>query len=139
MSLCTHFQPGCYPFSVLLVLDDHLGFTEALVRCDACERTYLLEMLDWLGTLRLFRVGEPDTEAARLLLKDLQRGSCDLTRASEEVRQFGLITERLPVVLLIDTAARAIAARWISTESGGVSGQGWRELPCDGSHILGNR
>jgi hypothetical protein len=92
-------------------------------------------MLDWQGNRRLFRVGAPAPEAARALLKDLSRGSCDLNRAGEEVRQFSLASRRLPVLLLIDMNARTIVMRAELDDARSVPGAGWRDLPCDGSRI----
>lgn len=135
MSPCEHITPGPVPYRVTLVLDDHLGPTEALVQCASCEQAYLLELLDWQGGRRLFRVAAPDEAATALLLRDLQRGSCDLNRAGEEVRQFTLVSERLPVLWLVDTNARVLEAVIETVELGRVPTSGWRELPCDGNWI----
>jgi hypothetical protein len=139
MSLCSHLVEQRYPIRVDLVLDDHLGFTEALIRCTVCDRPLLLEMIDWAGDLRLFRAAEPDEQATRLLLRDLSRGSCDINRAGEEVRQFSLMATPLEELLLIDDATRSIVARPSLSDLGGDApraGTGWRELPCDG-HLIG--
>jgi len=135
MALCEHFKPGSHPYEVLLVLDDHLGPTEALVRCRACAQSYLIELLDWLGSERLFRVAEPDAAATRTLLRDLERGSCDLARAGEEVRHFSLISERLPVLLLLDTDENVIRRRIDVVDADAIPAASWRELPCDGEWI----
>jgi hypothetical protein len=135
MSLCEHFRPGTYPFGVDLEIDGHLGFTEALVHCRHCRAPYLLELLDWQGGLRLFRVSEPAPEAAAALLKDLARGSCDLSRAGAEVQQFSLAARRLPELLLIEMSERSIVARYRVENPRLVPGTGWRDLPCDGSWI----
>ena len=136
MSLCAHFIPGCYPIAVDLVLDDHLGYTEALVSCTECERSYLLEMVDWENDCRLFWISEPNEQATRLLLRDLARGSCDINRAGEEVRQFSLIAERMSELLLIDSSARVILGR-VRADSlpPEIPSASWRELSCDGSLV----
>jgi len=135
MSLCNHFKAGSWPFRIELVLDDHLGPTEALICCSVCERAYLLELLDWADNLRLFRVAEPGADATRLLLKDLERGSCDLGRAGEEVRQFALVSERLPELLLLDMNDRQIVRRVVVTDPDSIPRGNWRDLPCDGARI----
>ena len=135
MSLCEHFLPGPLPYDNVLVLDDHLGPTEALIRCSSCRRAYLLELLDWEGAKRLFRIAAPDEEATRLLLKDLDRGSCDLRRAGEEVRQFSLTSERLPHLLLVDVNDHALERTVHLENTAEVPTTGWRALPCDGAWI----
>lgn len=133
MKLCPHIQPGPVPWDVLLVLDDHLGPTDALTVCRTCGTPYLIEMLDWRHPLRLFRIYEPRTEAVQGLLRNLERGSCDIRRAGEEVRHFAQGAERLPWLVLLDTDAHRVVA--LVDHPGPVPGASWRELPCDGSLI----
>lgn len=135
MRLCEHFQPGTYPLAVDLLIDEHLGMTEALVHCRECGAPFLLELLDWRGSERLFRVGAPDPTAAAALLKDLARGSCDISRASAEVQQFSLMATRLPVLLLLHMGEPAIVACHPLDDPDDVPGTGWRDLPCDGRWI----
>ncbi len=133
--LCTHIAAGPYPFETLLVLDDHLGPTESLIRCTTCGTVYLLEMLDWLADLRLFRVRLPEPEAAAGLLRDLQRGSCDLKRAGEEARHFSLTSERLAVLMLLNTGQAELVRLIGGAAAMSAPGGSWRELPCDGTWI----
>lgn len=135
MALCEHIAPGPVPYRVTLVLDDHLGPTDALAQCARCEQAYLLELLDWQGDRRLFRVAAPDEAATALLLRDLRRGSCDINRAGEEVRQFTLASERLPVLWLVNTSARVLEDVIDTRDLGELPTGGWRELPCDGRWI----
>ncbi|HEY5644646.1 MAG TPA: hypothetical protein VIS76_01770 [Pseudomonadales bacterium] len=134
-ALCRHFQPGPCPWETELVMDDHLGPTESLVACRTCGRAYLLEMFDWAASKRLFRVRSPSPEAVSMLMRDLDRGSCDLRRAGEEVRHFSLASDRLPVVLLYDTATATLMARVPLDHAADVPWTGWRDLPCDGTWI----
>lgn len=133
--LCGHIRSGPCPWETELVIDDHLGPTEALVGCRTCGRAYLLEMLDWAGSLRLFRVRAPAPAAVALLTRDLNRGSCDLSRAGEEVRQFSLTSDRLAVLVLYDTRSAEVVERIDLGSPAEVPGASWRELPCDGSWI----
>ena len=127
--------PGPCPWETELVIDDHLGPTDLLVGCRVCGRAYLLEMLDWEGSRRLFRVRAPSPGAVAALTRDLQRGSCDLSRAVEEVRHVSLTSDRLPVLLLFDTRTGEVVERIPLATPADVPGAGWRELPCDGEWI----
>lgn len=133
--LCAHLTPGPYPFAIVLVLDDHLGPTELLVRCRQCDHCWLLEMLDWQDDVRLFRVRQPDPEAVAGLLKDLARGSCDINRAGEQARYFSLTSERLPELLLLNIRGATLSAVITPAQHIKVPGTGWRQLVCDGSWI----
>lgn len=126
---------GPYPFETLLVLDDHLGPTESLIRCRNCRATYLLEMLDWQADLRLFRIRVPEPAAAAGLLRDLERGSCDLRRAGEQARHFSLTSERLPVLILLNTRSAELITTISGPEVLTAPGGSWRELSCDGTWI----
>jgi hypothetical protein len=65
-ALCDHIRTGAWPLRPELVLDDHLGATDAVVSCRECGRPYLMEMLDWRGHLRVMRMSVLDaTQAAR--------------------------------------------------------------------------
>ncbi len=134
-TLCPHLQPGPCPWETELVIDDHLGPTESLVACRVCGRAYLLEMLDWSGTLRLFRVRAPAPDAVALLTRDLRRGSCDLRRAGEEIRHVSLTSDRVAELLLYDTSTTVLLERIALDSAADVPWAGWRELPCDSTWI----
>jgi hypothetical protein len=135
VALCAHLSPGPYPFESVLILDDHLGPTDWLVRCRACRRPYLLEMLDWREKLRLYRIRRPDAQAVEGLMRDLDRGSCDLRRAGEQVRHLGLSSRRLSELALLDLG-QAVLVRTIDVPGDQpIPGASWRELPCDGAWI----
>ena len=133
-TICPHIKAGPYPFATVLVLDDHLGPTDWLVRCTSCDRAYLLEMLDWHGPQRLYRLRVPAAEAVAGLVKDLERGSCDLSRAGAEAQHFSLTSERLPDLVLIDLRAGTVV-ELIDVKGLQIPGASWRELPCDGGWI----
>ncbi len=160
-SVCTHLVPGPYPFESVLVLDDYLGPTDWLVRCRDCAAAYLLEMLDLDGPRRLYRVRAPQAEAIAGLVRDLERGSCDLNRANAQAQHFTLASETLPLLMLLDLSAGTLNALLerktqvevdpqvdaVDREIDGTAEEksekaeeaipsaGWRELPCDGSWI----
>lgn len=134
-SICPHLVPGPYPFESALVLDDHLGPTDWLVRCRSCEMAYLFEMLDWDGARRLYRLRLPEPRAMEHLLKDLHRGSCDLTRARDQAYHFSLTSARLALLALLDLAAGELVELLQAPDGAEIPGASWRELPCDGSWI----
>ena len=133
--LCGHLAAGPYPFRTVLVLDDHLGPTESLIRCRQCEAPYLLEMLDWQGGRRLYRVRAPERTATDALEHDLSRGSCDLSRAGAEVFQFTLTAQTQDVLMLLDLDAGTLEALIDIDTATTVPTAPWRELPCDGSWL----
>ena len=134
---CTHLKAGSYPFESVLVLDDHLGPTDWLVRCSSCAAAYLLEMFDWDGSRRLYRLRAADAAAVDALIRDLERGSCDLNRASAQAQHFTLTSQALPIAVLLDLRAGALRSVVELPEDirAEVPVASWRELPCDGSWI----
>lgn len=119
--------------SIELVLDEQLGFTDALAACRICDRRYVLEMLDWLPEeprRRLYRVSAMGEAQARSWLRDLQRGSCDLNRAGAERDHMLASADRLRYALAVDLAGPVVMA--VVPLSGREPVAGWRELPCDG-------
>lgn len=107
---CDHLRAGTWPFKVELVIDQALYFTEALVSCVECGERYLLEMLDERGRQALFRISMPGRKASDALLHDLNRGSCDLSRAGAEVAAVRNASPLLPSLLLIDPQEPRILA-----------------------------
>ena len=64
--------PFAWPFSIAMVLDEQLGVTDALVRCDTCERIHLLEMVSWPDddpNVRTFRCAIVDADSWARLTK----------------------------------------------------------------------
>ena len=132
---CSHLLPGPYPFESVLVLDDHLGPTDWLVRCRSCGVPYLFEMLDWADALRLYRLRLPDEAAANGLMRDLDRGSCDLNRATAQAQHFSLSSKTLPLLVLLDMKAGELVSVSDAPHEEVLPTSSWRELPCDGRWI----
>jgi hypothetical protein len=130
--LCDHLQPNGWPFEVELIIDEQMGFTDALVTCRTCGAPYLLEMLDWRGRQRLMRVSTVESGRVTGLLHNLGRGSCDLRRAAAEVQQLQAGAEFSPWLLLLDATAMRIEAIVPVPKSARLPTAGWRALPCDG-------
>lgn len=138
-SLCEHVRPGTWPWHTELVLDDHLGITDALVRCRECARCYLLEMLDWDAggdiAVRLMRVRAVPAGHAEQLIHDIGRGSCDVDRAGAQVHHASTQAPVLPWLVLLDGARSTVLAVVPAPPGERLPGAGWRELPCDGGWI----
>jgi hypothetical protein len=133
--LCRHVTPGAWPFQAELVLDEHLGITDALMSCRDCGRFYLLEMLDWRDPVRVLRAAPMDAARAERLIRDLTRGSCDVNRAGAEVQHARSVTPFSRTLLLVDVRGPLIAAVADVPEDRPVPGASWRELPCDGTWV----
>ncbi|MCZ6642398.1 MAG: hypothetical protein O7F71_12540 [Gammaproteobacteria bacterium] len=137
--LCQHLKVGTYPFQLQLTLDEHLGFTDALVTCRDCDKAYLLEMLDWRGAERLFRVSLPDPERATQLVRDLTRGSCDITRAGSEIHHMQTTLPDSMYLIIIDQnyspSGPAISGIAPKPADRPLPSASWRELICDGEWL----
>ncbi len=134
-TLCSHMVPGPYPFESVLVLDDHLGPTDWLVRCSRCGAPCLLEMLDMAGSLRLYRTRLPEAGAVQGLIRDLERGSCDIRRAGEQARHFSLSSRALDRLILLDPGKQTLVRLLSMDPELRIPGASWRELDCDGQWI----
>jgi len=133
--LCEHVHSGDYPFQVELVIDDQLGLTDGIVACRFCGRRYLLEMLDWRGTERLFRISALAADHARRLIRDLTRGSCDVRRAGDEVQHLKSTSSFAPWLILVDTRQPRIDRVAPLPAGTTLPGASWRSLPCDGEWL----
>jgi len=133
--LCSHVRPGDWPFEVALTLDEQLGITDALVACRMCGRPYLIEMLDWQGDHRVMRVSVLEPSRAAGVLRDLTRGSCDVSRAGAEVHHLQTQSAFSPWLLLIRASRMTIEAVVPTPVDRPLPGASWRKLPCDGSWV----
>ncbi len=133
--LCNHIRAGSWPFHVRLVLDDHLGFTDALVACRHCGANYLLEMLDCLDNDRVMRISVPPRDHAEGVIRDVGRGSCDLSRAGQEIHHLRTGTPLCPVLLLVNWSGPSITAVVATPDQERLPAASWRDLPCDGGWV----
>ncbi|MCZ6616754.1 MAG: hypothetical protein O7E57_01375 [Gammaproteobacteria bacterium] len=137
--LCEHLKVGAYPFRLQLSLDEHLGMTDALLTCRECDRPYLLEMLDWRGEERLFRVYLPNAVRVIQLIRDLSRGSCDISRAGAEVHHLRTTIPPCRHLLIVDqnfsTGGPAIVGITTKPDDRTLPSASWRELSCDGQWL----
>jgi hypothetical protein len=133
--LCGHVHPGSWPFEIELVIDEQVGFTDALVSCRTCGSAYLLEMLDWRGHQRLMRVSTVDSGRVQRLLHDIGRGSCDPKRAGAEVQHLQGSAAFVPWLLVIDARAVKVDAIAPLPEGKALPTAHWRKLNCDGAWL----
>lgn len=85
--MCDHLRAGPYPFTIEFVLDAYLGVADAVIRCNRCQRRYLINLIDWeLPTLRerTFAVRGVDDKVFARFAHDVSRDYCDLTRKQAE-------------------------------------------------------
>ncbi|MEQ8858356.1 MAG: hypothetical protein RIC56_06895 [Pseudomonadales bacterium] len=134
-ALCEHVRPGDWPLRADLVLDDHLGPTDALMSCRLCGRVYLLEMLDWRGRERVMRMSLLAPEHAAGLIHDLGRGSCDAARAAAEIDHARSRARPLPWLLRLDAGGPTILGLAPLPPDTRLPSVSWRELPCDGRWV----
>lgn len=90
VALCEHLASDSLA-ALAVAPDDVLEWQDgpivAVVRCPACGRAGLLEMLDWSDDqrLRVHALAGLDSAAFALYLRNVERGSCDLARRRREI------------------------------------------------------
>ncbi len=117
---------------VILPIDEHMGFTDALVRCTGCGAVYLLELLDQVGHYRALRISRVRQQHADALTHSLSRGSCDLNRAGDEIHHLRTSTQLAPWLLLVDWRQPVLQAVVEAPPDRALPTISWRELPGDG-------
>ncbi len=131
MTPCDHLKADTWPLTIEHTFTMLLVFADALARCRSCGRSYLLELLDVREHERLYRLSLCSNQASAELLKDLNRGSCDLQRAQAQFDEFSrssVITDKL-----LWTDARANVLRGLITTHLPLPAESWQSLPCDGT------
>jgi predicted aminopeptidase len=89
ISLCAHLAGdalAALPVAPDDALEWHDGPIVAVVRCPACGRAGLIELLDWAagGRTRIYALAGIDPAAVALYQRNVARGSCDLARRQRE-------------------------------------------------------
>lgn len=120
-------------FDTLLVLDEHMGPADVLLRCRRCARHFLFEMIDLHKTARVYRVAAVDGEHATKMVRTLTRGSCDIRRAGAEVHNLQTNSTLLPMVVTMHNNRITHVNTLPDTRD--IPKQSWRQLPCDGSWV----
>jgi hypothetical protein len=132
-AVCEHVAHACpdaYPFATVLVLDEVGGIADAIVRCSACARPYLLELLDWSGpalTRRRYRTSVVDEAILEKYLHNLERGSCDVKRAPAERQSFESRAKLSATIVELDAKdLRAISVESLAPDAD-VPMSSWRQ------------
>ena len=107
-SICSCF---CSNYQVIRVLNAAMHWTEAILRCSKCERTYFGELLEHSDDGRLYGLQPLDREATAKTLRSLDNGSCDLSRAQQEVQFLTSQSPRLSQALWTDDKTSRLLIR----------------------------
>jgi hypothetical protein len=109
-TVCQHVAEaatGAVPFAPpVIVMDEVGGMADAVLRCKACNRPYLLELLDWSGPSRVerrYRTSVVDERILEKYLHNLARGSCDVKRAPAERQSFESRAKLTPTIVKLDS------------------------------------
>jgi hypothetical protein len=139
MTPCDHLKAGSWPLQIEHTFTSLITFADALVSCRHCARQYLLELFDVRGSDRLYRISEADPALATGLLHNLNRGSCDLSRADAEFAHFANQCDPLETILWVDSKGPTVTGQ-IAIRSP-LPPASWQALPCDGAwfELLGLR
>ena len=130
-SPCPHLQGG--RLETLLLLDAWLGIAEAVTRCPLCGQCSLLELLDIDGNRRAWRLTPLDTGQAAGLVRDVNRGSCDVHRAGNQLHALRA-SHALPAQVVISEDGSLTGLR-LGHGAGPLPSTSWRELPLDGQWL----
>jgi hypothetical protein len=114
-------------------LDSHLHVTDAFAKCARCNAHYLLELADMRGTVSVFRVSSLNAAAVAKTIASLNKGSCDINRARDEVFSLSATTQGTDILLVMRNGrfSEAVPQPLGLT----LPNKSWRELACDGSVI----
>ena len=99
------------------MLNDWLGPTQALIRCDDCKDFALIHLIGWDGDRmqkRIFAVRDLPREATDTFKSNISRDYCDLTRKQSETQALIQCSARdasLIEISLPDHRINAISAR----------------------------
>ena len=102
-------------------------------RCPQCGAGYLFEMADTDANLSIFRLSAIDGGAMAATIRSLEKGSCDIERARNEVFSLSSAARELPVVLVMRDGS--FSDLLPLPDEVHLPARSWRELSCDGSLI----
>ena len=112
MATCEH--SWCHAGGTLVidtVIEDWLGPTIALVRCDKCDQPALTHLLAWSGqqlTSRIFGVREIPGDIVNTYLANISRDYCDLTRKQSETESLFQAANVVHYIILTKTPGMLI-------------------------------
>ncbi len=118
---------------VLYTLDQHVHLTDGLVRCKTCQACYLIELVDLSAHLGAFRVSAISESAVQATIVSLNKGSCDINRATNEVFSLSASACEIEGWLVMEHGR---FVRMVKRPPGiTLPKRSWRTLPCDGALI----
>ncbi len=129
---CPHLT-GQIDLEVVHVLDSHLHPTDGFARCRRCGAAYLFEMADISGDVSVFRLSAIAPEAMTATVRSLNKGSCDINRATSEV--FSLANDSAELEQLLVMRAGAFCGVVPRPRGRALPRCSWRELDMNGSLI----
>ena len=129
---CSHLKQSP-ELDIEYALDTHLHVTDAFAKCARCNAHYLIELADMRGAISVFRVSPLRADAVEKTIASLDKGSCDLNRARDEVFSLSATTQQSDVLLVMRNGLfTEVVPR---PENLRLANKSWRELACDGEVI----
>ena len=136
LALCAHFAglaAGNAPPEIAHAFLFQDGPIDAIARCRTCGSHALLRLLDWAPpsfALRVYSLAGLRAEDAALYLRNLERGSCQVSRASAELDALIAAAGPSTRLLALDVARERVAASAaLSASAGGEPGAWPARLP----------
>ena len=128
---CTHLNS--LDLSISRILEADFVMARCFAHCNLCHQHYLLELLDIVEKKRMYRVASVAKDAAEATLRSLGQGSCDITRANNEVAAVASLAQREQQLLVMEDGA-FVQCR---TSAESIPGTPLRQLPLNGSWFKG--
>ena len=131
LALCAHFAglaTGDAPPEIAHAFLFQDGPIDAIARCRACGSHALLRLLDWAPpsfALRVYSLAGLRAEDAALYLRNLERGSCQVSRASAELDALIAAAGPSTRVLALDIARERIVASGARAAGAGGEPGAW--------------
>ena len=114
----------------LMVLDDWLGPTAAIIECKGCEQTAFCFLVAWHGRQlceRLYAIRELSKPVVETYLRNVSRDYCDLTRKQSETT--ALLNAAAPYTLLVLTRLPDMTVCRSTPSSDRHAFLAWQQIP----------
>ncbi|MEM7098962.1 MAG: hypothetical protein AAF541_11945 [Pseudomonadota bacterium] len=114
-----------------VVLDAHLQPADALMACTLCNARYLIELIDISDGDWAYRLSCIESAAYEATVRSLDKGSCDIHRAQQEIFSLRHHATDITDQVLIRADGVNVGLPRVSADLP-IPQASWRELPCDG-------
>lgn len=116
---CTHIntEAGVRQLRIDRVLQMQVQIALALASCQQCGAGYLLKLLDMTAAYAAYQVSSVDSSVYTGTLRSLDKGSCDVSRAQQEVFNLANGAHLLPRILLSQQAQFSHWLDWTQTSA----------------------